>query len=49
MHYFDGGNWLFPMTNEVYINKTTNEKSLSTNGIPCCAIKQQNLKHLSKG
>ena len=33
MHYFDGGNCIgrFPLaTNEVYINKTTNEKITST-------------------
>jgi single-strand DNA-binding protein len=33
MHYFDGGNvyWRFQLaTNEVYINKTTNEKITST-------------------
>lgn len=33
MHYFDGGNCIgrFPLaTNEVYINKTTNEKIAST-------------------
>jgi single-strand DNA-binding protein len=33
MHYFDGGNCIgrFPLaTNEIYINKTTNEKITST-------------------
>jgi single-strand DNA-binding protein len=36
MHYFDGGNCIgrFQLaTNEVYINKTTNEKSLLRSGI----------------
>jgi single-strand DNA-binding protein len=45
MHYFDGGNCIegFQLaTNEVYINKTTNEKSVLQNGITLlCAIKLQ--------
>jgi single-strand DNA-binding protein len=45
MHYFDGGNCIgrFQLaTNEVYINKTTNEKITSTEWHNCNAIKQLN-------
>jgi single-strand DNA-binding protein len=49
MHYFDGGNCIgrFQLaTNEVYINKTTNEKSL----LKRAQQSGRNLrKHLSKG
>jgi single-strand DNA-binding protein len=55
MHYFDGGNCIgrFQLaTNEVYINKTTNEKSIFTDRVKQLSRAQQsrNLrKHLSKG
>jgi single-strand DNA-binding protein len=53
MHYFDGGNCIeIPLaTNEVYINKTTNEKITSTEWHNLVAQQSgRNLrKHLSKG
>ena len=55
MHYFDGGNCIgrFPLaTNEVYINKTTNEKITSTewhNVVVKNKAAEICEKHLSKG